>query len=188
LLAPVNIPLVHTLVNDIVQNEAEGRNLVAGTTTVLPVADKDAGKSFTLVTPAGEERPLGLPEVVRGRTVLPLNDLSQAGVYRVVGRREDSSDEESDRPATEKDKEKESGSPVAVRPDLRESADLTSLTDSELDGQLGFKPIHVIAGTDPGSYSGVVRANLEWTPEILMAVLALAVSEGILAWFCGKAW
>jgi hypothetical protein len=75
-----------------------------------------------------------------------------------------------------------------VTPDLRESADLTSLTDRQLDERLGFPVHHLIAGADPGGVIGVERSGSEWTPWLLAAVLVLAIGEGLLAWFCGKAW
>jgi hypothetical protein len=189
LLSPMYIPLVHTLVGHLLQGQVKNNNTVAGQVMGWPVPEKDADRSFVLIRPDGEKVRLGLPEMSRGKPVLALNDLSQAGVYRVARVKSTplpgASDEERNTLPEEKE---DPGEPLAVVPDLRESANLETLSNEQLNEQLGFRPIHVIAGTDPNSYSGVERAGREWTPWILTAVLILAVGEALLAWVCGRAW
>ena len=80
------------------------------------------------------------------------------------------------------------GTPIAVVPDLRESVDMTTLTDGQIDEQLGFVPIHITAGVQEAASAGADRLNREWTVWALMAVLALVLAEVLLAWWCGKAW
>jgi hypothetical protein len=75
--------------------------------------------------------------------------------------------------------------PIAVVPDLRESENLDSFTDSQIDERLGFQPVHLTAGRDAAALE---RVSHEWTPWLLLAVLLLAIAELVLAWWCGRAW
>ena len=78
--------------------------------------------------------------------------------------------------------------PIAVTPDLTESADLTSLTDEQIDRQLGFTPVHIVAGEPLGASAAAERDKREWTVYALLAVLVLVLFEVGFAWRCGKAW
>ena len=78
------------------------------------------------------------------------------------------------------------GIPFAVTPDLRESENLESLTDEQIDAKLGFQVVHAVAGNDPAQFTGLDRTNREWTIWVLMLVLAVAVGEALLAWYCGR--
>jgi hypothetical protein len=180
------VPFVDLTVGHLLAGQTGGFNMVAGQGLLWHVAEKDADRGFTLVCPGGKKTRLGLAEMVQGRPVLGLSGLTQAGVYRLVaGPKRDANTEE------EKTDSKDTprfSQPLAVTPDLRESADLTSLTDRQLDERLGFPVHHLIAGADPGGVIGVERSGSEWTPWLLAAVLVLAIGEGLLAWFCGKAW
>src|SRR5438067_2421402 len=46
---------------------------------------------------------------------------------------------------------KSDGLPIAVTPDLRESENLETFTDDQLDQRLGFTPVHLTAGVSSGS-------------------------------------
>jgi hypothetical protein len=78
--------------------------------------------------------------------------------------------------------------PFAVAADLRESADLQTLSDAEIDRQLGFTPMHVTVKEGEPALLDSERSNREWTGWLLWLVLAIALSESLLAWFCGRAW
>jgi hypothetical protein len=185
------VPFVDLTVGHLLYGQSGSFNGTAGETLVWHAPEKLADKSFSLIAPGGEKTRLGLPEMAQGRPVLALTDLFRAGVYRVVAdRRENPNTTEEEQPEVKKDKDKEEdpGQPLAVVPDLRESANLEALTDRQLDERLGFPVVHVVAGTDPNSFSGLERAGREWTPWLLAAVLVLAVGEALLAWFCGRAW
>jgi hypothetical protein len=179
------VPFIDVTVGHLLHGQTQNHNAVAGAAVLWPVAEKDAGRSFFLTPPQGEPLRLGPPERLGGRPVLTLTDLANAGVYRLSSRPA-SEDEATTADLTDRDKDP--GVPLAVAPDLRESADLSALSDEELDTRLGFRPTHVVAGADPGSYSGVDRANEEWTPWVLIAVLAVGTGEMLLAWFCGRTW
>jgi hypothetical protein len=188
LLSPMYVPLLDTIVNHLLQGQTQSQNSVAGEPLLWHVPEKDAGRHFQLVPPRGEKVRLGLPEMVQGRPALALSDLTQAGVYRIFAARPPASPGSEDAEAEKKTDNQDPGLPLAVVPDLRESANLEALTEQQLDERLGFKAFHVIAGADPSSYSGVERAHLEWTPWVLAAVLVVAVGEALLAWLCGRAW
>jgi hypothetical protein len=179
------LPFVDLSVNHLLHGQGRDHNAVAGESAVWPVADRDAGRAYLLITPKGEKARLGLPEMAHGRPVLVLSDLKRAGVYRVARAKAAASAEA---PVTRPEEKDDPGQPLAVVPDLRESANLEALSDTQIDERLGFRPIHVVAGTDPSSFSGLERAGREWTPWVLAAVLILAVGEALLAWACGRAW
>ena len=81
------------------------------------------------------------------------------------------------------------GERFAIAPDLRESENLASYTNPEINEKLGFEPIHITAGAGEMAVStGTERLNREWTVWVLMAVLLLVIGEVGLAWWCGKAW
>ena len=78
--------------------------------------------------------------------------------------------------------------PFAVVPDLRESASLETLGEGELNELLGFRPVHIVAGTDPGSFTGAEMSHHEWTMWLLAVALLALLGESALAWFTGRAW
>jgi hypothetical protein len=73
---------------------------------------------------------------------------------------------------------------LAVIPDLMDSVDLSTMTDAELDGALGFTPVHVTAGSSDVTRED--RTRREWTSLLLIALFALVVGEMLLAWWCGR--
>jgi len=102
--------------------------------------------------------------------VLALGTPSRAGVYRVAF---DGSPE---------------GVPFAVAPDPRETEDLETLTDAQIDERLQVKVRHYTAGDDLSLFSGAERLTREWTLWVLLAVLLLVLFETALAWYCGRGW
>ena len=76
----------------------------------------------------------------------------------------------------------------AVAPDLRESDDLTSLTDDEVEQAVGFDPLVVLAGDGAGGELASQRSRREWTIWLFLALFALAAAEATWAWVCGRAW
>jgi hypothetical protein len=145
---------------------ARGTNRTAGEAIVW--TPSDAAKGYDLVRPDGKRAKLGKaagepPSVTAADTAL-------AGVYRIVPEGEDRKD----------------APQFAVSPDLRETDDLTSLSNGEVEELLGFKPVFLEAGTPEGITTE--RARREWTVWVLLALFLLAVGESVWAWFCGKAW
>ena len=175
----VFVPFIDVSVAHLLHGQTQNHNLTAGEILRWYPSDR-LTRSFTLVHPSGVSERLGLPETVGGRVVVTANDLTNAGVYRLLA----SIPAEAGAPA----EDKQAGLPLAVTPDLRESDNLDSFTDQQLDGRLGFTPIHLTAGAEAVVTTSSDRLNREWTMWLLMAVLALAICEGLLAWWCGRAW
>jgi hypothetical protein len=168
------IPLIQTMFAHLLQGQTQDLNTVAGRSLTWHPTDKEL-RNYSLQTPTGEFLRLGLPAVKDKRQVLTLPELAQAGIYRLVARS-----------ATQDETVAETGIPIAVTPDLRESQDFTALTDEQIDTRLGFSPVHLSAGSD--ETSGMDRFQKEWTLWALLAVLVLLVCEALLAWACGRAW
>lgn len=128
----------------------------------------DAAKSWTLVTPDARRFKLG--KASGEPPAVTATDTPLAGIYRIMPDNEDRKD----------------APQFAVAPDLRETDDLATLANPELEGLLGFKPVFLEAGTPEGL--GNERAKREWTVWLLLFLFLLAVGESVWAWFCGKAW
>jgi len=192
----VYVPFVDVAVAHLLHGQTQNHNRTAGDQLRWYPSDRQT-RSFTLVHPSGVSERLGLPETISGRTMVTAESLTGAGVYRLVA----------SIPAPEKGtgpfafrgpvpfsgtgasaEEKKAGVPLAVTPDLRESENLDTFTDQLLDGRLGFTPIHLTADAEVAVTTSSDRLNREWTMWLLMAVLALVICEGLLAWWCGRAW
>jgi hypothetical protein len=175
----VYVPFIDVMVAHLLHGQTQNHNLTAGETLRWYPSDK-LTRSFTLTMPDGSRQRLGLPEKVGNRLVVTANDLPNAGVHRLVEALP------SDTATTSDDKK--AGIPLAVTPDLRESENLESFTDEQLDQRLGFAATHLTAGADGAPLTLTDRLNREWTMWLLMAVLALVIMEAVLAWWCGRAW
>ncbi len=153
-------------------NNSKETNRTAGEPLIY--YPSDVSKEFDLIRPNGERTKLG--RVAGGaagqRVSIEATDTSVAGLYQIGQAGE----------------EPLRGPRFAVSPDLRESDDLTSLSDGEVEQLLGFKPVFLIAGT--GSDDSLVneRSKREWTIWILLALFAFAVGESVWGWYCGRAW
>lgn len=178
----VYVPFVDVAVAHLLHGQTQNHNLTAGETLRWYPSDQFA-RSFTLVRPDGDKVRLGLPEKAGNRTIVSADDLTKAGVYRLLATM---SNEPGANLAMPPDSR--GGLPLAVAPDLRESEDLESFSDAQLDQRLGFGPIHVTVGTEAMPMATSDRLNREWTMWLLMAVFILAICEVVLAWWCGRAW
>ena len=177
-------PFVHIMVSHLLQGRAETHNLVAGEKLDwYPTLKVD--RAYTLITPDGKMIRLGLPEKKDNRTVVTAPDLPLAGVYTMVASLPPQS--RSEETALETPVDKTSGVPIAVVPDLRESMELSLLTDEDIDKRLGFRPYHITAGENVSGLSSDERLNREWTIWFLAVVLLLALGETFLAYWCGRA-
>ena len=180
---PVFVPFLDTTIGYLVHAQTQTYNRVAGETfTFFPKDKKD--HAYYLLHPDGVRiDPLGLPAKKQGY-VVTANDLPRAGIYYMTSlpRGADSNDTIKPEVAVK------TGVPIAVIPDLEESKNLTTLTSDQIDMQLGFSPIHIVAGDTASSATGADRLNREWTVWALLAVLALVLFEVVLAWWCGRAW
>jgi hypothetical protein len=183
-IAPEFIPFVHVTLNYLMHSQTQTYNLVAGQT--LHWYPKDKGdNAYYLVHPDGKRVDrLGLPEKHDKRLVVTATDLPRAGIYRMAAQSRASEWSEAMDPIDAVKK----GTPIAVIPDLNESADLTSLTSAQIDDYLAFTPIHVTAGENASASTSADRLNREWTVWALLAVMVLVLFEVALAWWCGRAW
>jgi hypothetical protein len=167
---PLYLPWIDMTVNYLLHRQSQNYNYKAGDAIQWRPSERVVRSSFFVLHPDGRREPAEPARLEGGAPVVSITDTAHAGVYRIA-------------PATGDAKEVEE-IPFAVVPDLRESANLESLNDGQLDERLGFSVQHRIAGES--SLSGAERLNREVTPWLLIAVLVLAVAEAALAWFCGR--
>jgi hypothetical protein len=179
------LPFIDVAVAHLLHGQTHTHNLTAGQTLQWYPRDAEQ-RTYALLHPGGHLERLGLPETVGERPVVTASDLSRAGIYYLLSMPAARPGQKAETPDSVEAKEK--GSPLAVVPDLRESEDLESLTDAQIDERLGFRPIHVTAGDATATFSEIERLNHEWTLWILTAVLLLVLCESVLALWCGRAW
>jgi hypothetical protein len=183
----VFVPFLDMTLNYLLHGQTEVHNVIAGKPFEWHPPEKELC-SYTLLHPDGRKERLGLPDTKSGRPTLTASGLDRAGVYFLEGsvpNQEEKADA-SLREATFPRGAKEL--PIAVAPDPRESEDLTSLSNDEIDSLLGFKPVHITAGAEGMRSGSADRLNREWTLWLLTAVLFLALGETVLAYWCGRSW
>ncbi len=181
----VFVPFVHTLINTLMHNQSEAYNVTAGEVLHWFPSERTP-RNYTLEHPDGKVVRLGQPEKKGKRLEVTADDLPRAGVYRLAAHLPHIGDDETQSPGVPGVKDR--GIPIAASPDLGETADLSTLKDAEIDGQLGFTPLHLIADTGADALSVADRLNREWTGWLLVSVLVLLACEALLAWICGRAW
>ena len=182
---PGTVAFLDQMLVHLLQRQTQGHNRVAGERLQWRPPEAEAAKAFALLRPDQRRVRLGTPDAVQGRPLVTAADTWRAGVYRLVPAEGERAPE--GRQADER-QPPEDGVPFAVVPDLRESEDLTSLTDGQIDERLDFRPTHLLAGDEPGVFSGGERLNREWTVWLLAVLLALTLLETLWAWLCGRAW
>jgi hypothetical protein len=166
------LPFVHVALSRLLDGPTMAHNRTAGEPLVWRPPPADGDRVYTLVDPENRRSRLGVPSMVDGLPLVTATQTPRAGAWRIV---------------REKDPD-DPGVLFAVTPDLRESEDLESFTDRQLDERLGFSPIHLTAGDDPGIYAAGERLKREWTTWILLLMIALVAFETVLAWYCGRGW
>jgi hypothetical protein len=114
---------------------------------------------------------LGEPNA-EGKRPVAAHDTARPGLYHIV-------------PVGKSDT---SGPVFTVNPDLRESANLASASDADVEGWLGFRPSIVEAGAGTEGAVEDLRTRSEWTEYVLVILLLLLVAEAAWAWVCGRAW
>lgn len=177
------VPFIDVLTTHLLRGQEQTYNTVAGQALTWYPTDRTP-LTYTLLPPEGAPIRLGLPEKVGTRSVVTLADLPRAGVYRLVSSPVRGAEEVE---PPESLASRDGGVPLAVVPDLRETEDLSAYTDVQLDERLKFAPVHLTAGEEQ-SVTAADRLNREWTLWVLGAVLLLLLCEGVLAWWCGRAW
>lgn len=177
------VPFVDVMISHLLQAQTQTYNVIAGDKLDWYPTLK-VERAYSLIYPDGKSVRLGVPEKRSNRAVVTATDLPLAGIYRMVAMLPPQiRGEEPDSPPG-----KAEGTPIAVVPDLRESQDLTLLSDAEIDQRLGFQPIHATAGAEGALQGSDERLHREWTIWLLVATLLLALGESVLAYWCGRAW
>ena len=177
---PIYVPFFDTMIAYLVHAQTESHNRVAGETLSYVPKDRK-NHPYYLLHPDGKRLDrLGLPDKFQGYAVTA-PDLPRAGVYYLAAPRDGESSETIMTTAAAK-----TGVPIAVTYDLEEVKNMTRLTDEQINDALGFTPRHIVAGA--GHDSAADRLQREWTPYVLLAVLALVLIEVVLAWWCSRAW
>jgi hypothetical protein len=169
------IPMLDVMLSHLLHGQTQNQNIRAGETIRWQPPEADAARAFALIAPNGHRTRLGQPTIDKGRAMVTATDTPTAGVYRIV-------------PADDSPDKPNAGVPFAVVPDVRETDNLETMPDPEIDKHLGFQVIHLSATGDPTAFSGAERLKREWTMWLLMAVLGIALVETVLAWMCGRAW
>jgi len=198
------VPFVQVTIMYLLNEMYQNYNFQAGDRMVWHPTEK-VPMSYTLVHPEPDAKPqadgkpeaakkepklerLGMPDrnSINGRLEVTAKSMNVAGIYYVVTSPAPKAGEEE--VTQEKIDPKKNGSPIAVVPDLRESEDLTCLSDEAMDALLGFKPNHILAGSGQQIATDTERLNREWTIWLLLAVLVLTLGECMLAYICGRSW
>src|SRR5262249_35070461 len=122
------VPLVQTKVNYLLNGQTQSHNLTVGEPIRYAPPEEISLNSFLLIPPAerlnskillpeAAKVPLGLAQKENDRPLVVSPNLYRAGVYWLTTRDNEAGDRR----------------PFAVAPDLRESADLQSISDGEID-------------------------------------------------------
>jgi hypothetical protein len=182
---PGYVPFMETTVNHLLHGQTQSHNGQVGDPIRFVPQGPLAQRSFVLIEPGkrdaakpglvdGRRVPLGAVKKDGGqnRAVVTVGGLSKAGVYYLTTRENEAGDR----------------IPFAIAPDLRESANLEAMSESDINKQLGFTPTHLtVKDNEELDFAGE-RTNREWTIWLLVLVLLLALAEVALAWLCGRAW
>lgn len=189
---PTFLPLVHACLGQVIQAPAQGLNRRAGEALVWHPPIYDANRSH-VANRLGEKNkileswPLGLPRLENRESVVRFSDTLWSGVYQI---KPESSDPEEEKKITSLDPEPRNrlaGGLFAVAMDTRETEDLETLSNREIDEILGYEASHVDLGPNNASLTGE-RLGQEWTWWLLWGVVLVLLGEGALAWFCGRSW
>ncbi len=171
-ISPAFVPFVQETLGYLLEDRPRTLNRVVGEPLTLPVAADAAEGAYDLVQPDGTRRRLGYPQSEGGRMVVTADGLSRAGLYRIVAVGAEPADEPT----------------FAVVPDLRETENLERFTPEQLNQQLGFDVVHLLAADDGSVFSGTARFRHEWTPWLLGLLVVVVVVEMVFAWHCGRSW
>jgi hypothetical protein len=178
------LPFVTETLKHLLEGPMASHNRHAGESLAWYPPVIDQGTNHQLVTPTNPNVPLGMPQTAGQRAVVSTPPIERAGIYRIIPSRADTN--AVTKPEVEK-KPEQIGALYAVTPDLRESADLSTFADKEIDDQLGFPGVHLTAGEDMTADS-VGRSSGEWWWYILLVVIGIAGFETVFAWICSRAW
>ncbi len=179
------VPMTTHLIAHLTARKVPGGTRAVGDTLSWFPPKQESGFELIKPLPAGKigekVRPrvkLGEAKMVNDRLTASSSDTLVAGEYAIV-------------PTGAPDPvglEGETGIAFVLNPDLRETENLDSATDGEVEKLIGFRPTILAAGADTGSVVRDRRTRGEWTEYVLLFLLLLLVGEAVWAWMCGRAW
>jgi hypothetical protein len=178
-LRPSYVPFIQALVGHILTQQTGNQNLIAGDRYVCRPSLDLARHRLRLVGPSGASRVLEPPKGNNLDGEIASGPISQAGVYRVLS--DVASAEESGGDTAN------SGDTFVVVPDPNETADLTTLTEEQLNGRFSRPPLHLKANDLTVNGLDEARLRSEWTETILWILLVITILEISFAWFCNRA-
>lgn len=178
-LGRVYVPFVQATLAHLLQQQTQAQNLIAGEALTWVPKEKDA-VSFTLISPAGKETPLGSPVRTKHGLELIIHDFPVVGLYRLRAERLDEKGK--------KVKDDDAGTPLGVSADLLESDQLESLDKEQLNRLLEFAPIHWEGAGVINTESVLQGFDLTPMKWLLVAALCLAFFEVGLAYWCSRSW
>jgi hypothetical protein len=167
------LPFVHVMLSRLLEGPVAAHNRTAGEPLQWRASGSEASALFAVVDPAGKRTRLGVPSMVDNQPLVASADTARMGLYRIVPDVKDAAPE---------------GVVFAVTPDARETEDLEALSSAQIDGLLGVRATHLVAGDDLAAFAGGERLKKEWTIWILVLVALLVACETVLAWYCGRGW
>ena len=180
------LPFLHLNVSHLLGGESRGHNLTAGQEIRWHPPSQKSGEVYVMVDPKNNATGIGAPKMdeTQNRFMVTALNTGRAGLYRIAPKSGPNTPPAPDRP----DETLALAGIFAVSPDIRETENLSTLSDEQIDKRLDFNVHHLIAGDDPGAFSGAERLKREWTLWLLLAVMILALFEMGLAWYCGRGW
>jgi hypothetical protein len=173
----MHLPFLTETLKHLLKGQLDLHNRPAGNELVWYPPQIDQALKHQLLTPSGKELELAPARTEGQRTRVTTDPIGSAGIYRIAPIR----------PITSDEAKKASETLYAVTPDLRESEDLTTIDDQQIDEQVGFSAVHVTAGDDL-TVETVSRTSGEWWWYLLLVVIAVVGCETLLAWVCSRAW
>ncbi len=177
-------PFLDMTLAHMLHGQTQNFNLVAGKPLTWLADDKEP-QAYLLIHPDGTHERLGVGTVQGGRKVVTAESLTRAGIYRL----HTTAPPDPRAPDAKPPVPHQPGWPLAVIPDLAESKNLESLSAAQIDGRLGFQPVHLVAGEQVAlEKEKSAPSNREWTAWVLLVVLLLAIGEMFLAWWCARSW
>ncbi len=181
--------LIHITLQHLLPGRTDAHNRTIGENLVWNPPASDLGRIGYLRDPKGDRSRLGPLQVVDNRPTLTATTTPRAGVYWLL------TVSEAGLPKEWEGKSASAGVPFAVSLQrdeedphrLRESENLESLTDAQLDKTFGFPVVHWNA-EQTASLTRSEQFTKDWTFWFLVGVMVLVLGEAVLAWACGQAW
>lgn len=160
------VPMVHLLVAGLLGNDSAMHNVTAGDSIRFVPPEADAERTWELTDPKNRAAQFVREPDSAGKVAFVLKETPTAGVYRWTA--------------------PPNSVPFAVVPDPTETERLDAISDAEIDGRLGFSPVHATANADLADFAPRTQNYREYAVSLLWIVCALCLAEAGMAWWCGR--